>query len=127
MRTAALLLKVGPHASNQRFFLVCAMPPLAAAAAAEAPSFARSFARSSDQYVRVFRLEATYPMDALLERVTASGVTVHEMDGKFVLKGRKRQTVSHPGYSGSLSQASSPKLGASPVGPIGGLPSSAPS
>ena len=34
------------------------------------------------KYVKVFKLEATYPMERIVERVTASGITVHDMDGR---------------------------------------------
>jgi hypothetical protein len=43
------------------------------------------------KYVKLFGLEATYPLPQLVERVIASGVAVHDMDGKFVLKGRRRR------------------------------------
>ena len=33
-------------------------------------------------------------MQTLLERVAASGVTVHEIDGRYILKGRRRQAAS---------------------------------
>ena len=75
------------------------------------------------KYVKVFGLENTYPMAHLLERVAASGVTVHEMDGKYVLKGRRRQSSSQPQTnSGSASLNATP--GGSPV--VTGLASSAP-
>ena len=64
------------------------------------------------KYVKVFQLEESFPMDELLARVKASGVVVHEMDGNFVCKGRRRQ-VAQPG--GSLSTGASPQPGTSPV------------
>ena len=45
------------------------------------------------KYVRVFNLEATFPIESIVERVTASGITVHDMDGRYVLKGRRRQAA----------------------------------
>jgi len=51
------------------------------------------------KYVRVFGLEAYFPFEVLLERVTRSGVIVHELDGRYVLKGRRRQAISTPGTS----------------------------
>ena len=51
------------------------------------------------KYVRLFKLEETYPMEGLLERIASSGITVHDMgDGKYVLKGRRRQ-VAQPGMA----------------------------
>jgi len=44
------------------------------------------------KYVKLFALEGRFPISSLLERVAASGVTVHEMDGRYILKGRKRQS-----------------------------------
>jgi hypothetical protein len=67
------------------------------------------------KYVRVFGLEDRFPIDTLLERVTRSGVTVHEMDGRYVLKGRRRLSVSQAG-TGSPSIGTSPLSGTSPVG-----------
>ena len=76
------------------------------------------------KYVRVFGLETTYPMPQLLERVAAAGVTVHEMDGKFVLKGRRRQSISQPGVSASA--GASPQPGTSPTTSTVGAARSAP-
>ena len=45
------------------------------------------------KYVRLFNLEATFPLDSIVARVTASGITVHDMDGRYVLKGRRRQAA----------------------------------
>ena len=75
------------------------------------------------KYVKAFGLEGSFPMADLIERATASGLTVHEMDGKYILKGRRRQTLSGCSQTGSQagsragSQTGSPKLapGASPV------------
>lgn len=53
------------------------------------------------KYVRLYRLEQRYPLPQLLERVQSSGVTVHEMDGKYVLKGRRRSNVSTTNLSSS--------------------------
>ena len=64
------------------------------------------------KYVRLFALEKTHPIEKLLERIQASGVTVHEMDGKYVLKGRRRQ-VAQPGMSSS--HGASPQPGTSPI------------
>jgi len=67
------------------------------------------------KYVRLFGLEHAFPLEGLLERVTASGVTVHEMGGKFVLKGRRRQAVSNPaGMSGSHPGSQTATPGTSP-------------
>ena len=77
------------------------------------------------KYVRVFGLESAFPLQGLVERAAAGGVTVHEMDGKFVLKGRMRQSASGPSANPS-STGSSPMFGPSPalLG-IGGAASSA--
>lgn len=57
------------------------------------------------KYVKLFKLEASYPIEAIVERVTASGITVHDMDGRYVLKGRRRQAafsgVAAPGGAAS--------------------------
>ncbi|KAL1496510.1 hypothetical protein AB1Y20_016464 [Prymnesium parvum] len=57
------------------------------------------------KYVKVFQLEATYPMDQILERVTASGIIVHDLDGRYILKGRRRQAAFSgvPAPTGSTS------------------------
>ena len=65
------------------------------------------------KYVPLFGLESAFPMAQLLERVASSGVTVHEMDGRYVVKGRRRQ-VAQPGLSGG-SHGNSPQPGTSPV------------
>ena len=36
------------------------------------------------KYVKLFALEGRFPISSLLERVAASGVTVHEMDGRYM-------------------------------------------
>ena len=60
------------------------------------------------KYVRLFKLEETYPMEGLLERIASSGITVHDMgDGKYVLKGRRRQ-VAQPGMASGGSTGASP-------------------
>ena len=46
------------------------------------------------KYVSLFNLEALYPTAVLLERVKASGITAHRLNGKFVLKGAKRAAAS---------------------------------
>jgi hypothetical protein len=75
--------------------------------------------------VKVFALEHVYPRAKLLERIAASGVTVHEMgEDKFILKGRRRQ-VAQPGLS---SPAASPQLSglAAPFGSSPVMAASAP-
>ena len=64
------------------------------------------------KYVTAFNLQAAFPMASLLEKVACCGVTVHEIDGKYLLKGRRRQ-VAQPGQS--LSHGASPQPGASPI------------
>jgi len=71
------------------------------------------------KHVRLFGLEETYPMPSLLERVTASGIAVHRMNGKYVLKGSRRASAS--GASPAGSTPASPAFGpkASPAfGPM---------
>ena len=70
------------------------------------------------KYVRLYELEASFPIEQILERITASGVTVHEMDGKYVLKGRRRSHISQPHASGSGPGSQLVTPGTSPPAPL---------
>ena len=68
------------------------------------------------KYAHLFKLEEKCPMATLLERITASGVTVHEMgEHRYVCKGRRRQSMQGPG-SGGASATASPVFGPTPAG-----------
>ena len=70
------------------------------------------------KYVRLYQLEASFPIEQILERISASGVTVHEMDGKYVLKGRRRSNISQPHASGSGPSSQLVTPGTSPPAPL---------
>ncbi len=47
------------------------------------------------KYVSLFRLEEAFPLNKLVERVEASGITVHALPrGRYILKGRKRAAAN---------------------------------
>ena len=46
------------------------------------------------KFVPKFNLEDTYPIATILERVQASGIIVHRLNGAYVLKGRRRVGMS---------------------------------
>ena len=87
------------------------------------------------KYVKVFGLETLYPVKELLDRVERCGVTVHDVDGKYVLKGRRRAAATVPGTPQAIGGAppftsagwDSSSLGTSPPLPSVILGSSAPS
>ena len=63
------------------------------------------------KYIKLFGLEASFPISDLLERFTASGIIVHDMGGKYVLKGRRRQAA----FSGVSQPNTAPTVGSAPV------------
>ena len=75
-----------------------------------------------DALVELARDGENDAIEVLLERIAASGVTVHEIsEGRYVCKGRRRLTNSHQTASPSMSASASPQLGTSPVA-IGSAP-----
>lgn len=67
------------------------------------------------RYTQLFKLEHLHPLETILERASASGITVHQLDGRYVLKGRCRQAA----YAGSnlgapISAGESLKVGSAP-------------
>ena len=46
-------------------------------------------------HFELFRLEEAFPLNKLVERVEASGITVHALPrGRYILKGRKRAAAN---------------------------------
>jgi len=61
------------------------------------------------KYVKLFKLEETFPRATLLERVSASGILVLETsDGKLFCKGRRRHDTSQDTPSAPLKVGSAP-------------------
>lgn len=63
------------------------------------------------KYIKIFDLEHAFPMKSVIKRVEASGVTVHEVDGSYVLKGRRRRAISTPDAASSSQGSRAGSLG----------------
>ena len=76
------------------------------------------------KYVPLLGLDGRHPKEALIERISACGVTVHDLGGgKFVCKGRRRLTNSHQTSSPSMSASASPQPGTLCRARVGRCPS----